>query len=168
MLMLLQGIPHLVILDGDDATVITLDGRTAIAKDQYGLEFPWRARTLLNMMPKPLKRLVKAQIVKVGSSLQSLLKGIIQGIAPGKVAQWLKDKTGMILVAIKEKVLIYIREKVNRSGPAETAVAPGRGSTIEKNSQNSRKQVETVDMDDDIDLDDIPSIQEDSDELISA
>jgi predicted DCC family thiol-disulfide oxidoreductase YuxK len=65
MLMLLQGIPHLVILDGDDATVITLDGRTAIAKDQYGLEFPWRARTLLNMMPKPLKRMVKAQIVKV-------------------------------------------------------------------------------------------------------
>lgn len=171
MLMLLQGIPHLVILDGDDATVITLDGRTAIAKDQYGLEFPWRARTLLNLMPKPLKRLVKAQIVKVGTSLQGLLQGIIQGIAPGKVAHWLKDKTAMILMAIKEKIVMYIREKVNRSAPAETAIAPGKDSTVDGNSQNRRKQIETVEMDDDIDLDDVPratSIQEESDVLISA
>lgn len=166
-----KGIPHLVILDGDDATVITLDGRTAIAKDQYGLEYPWRARTLMNFLPKPLKRLVKAQLAKVGTSLQNLLQGFIQGIAPGKVAHWLKGKTAMLLVAIKEKILIYIREKMNSSTPAETVVEGG--STKEGNSQKQNRELVEVEMDDSIDLDDIEfpsatSQEESSDILISA
>jgi thiol-disulfide isomerase/thioredoxin len=58
----LKGIPHLVLLDGDDTSVISLDGRTVIAKDQHGLEYPWRPRTLLSLLPKPLKRLVRTEV----------------------------------------------------------------------------------------------------------
>lgn len=88
----LKGIPHLVILDGDDATVLTLDGRTAIAKDPYGLEYPWRPRTLLSLLPKPLKRLLKAQLEKLLHSLKSTIRGALEGIAPGKVLKWFMDK----------------------------------------------------------------------------
>ena len=36
-----QGIPSLVILNADDASVITLDGRSAVSKDPTGNKFPW-------------------------------------------------------------------------------------------------------------------------------
>ncbi len=38
----LKGIPHLVILDGEDGSSITTDGRTNVLKDSYGLTFPVR------------------------------------------------------------------------------------------------------------------------------
>jgi len=36
-----DGIPALVILNADDATVITKDGRSAVMKDPTGTKFPW-------------------------------------------------------------------------------------------------------------------------------
>ena len=58
-----KGFPHMVILDGYDASVYTLDGRTMVAKDKYGLEFPWAPRTLMNALPRPLKDLIKRQVM---------------------------------------------------------------------------------------------------------
>jgi hypothetical protein len=45
----MKGIPHLVILDGDDASLITTDGRTNVLKDSYGLTFPVNATDRKNM-----------------------------------------------------------------------------------------------------------------------
>src|SRR5690242_1623413 len=40
-----RGIPHFVLLEGEDASIITLEGREKLQQDRYGLEFPWRARS---------------------------------------------------------------------------------------------------------------------------
>ena len=70
----LKGIPHLVLLDGDDATLITTDGRTCLMKDQYGLEFPWRPRTLLSLLPKPMKRFLSIQLIIIFLTLYQDLR----------------------------------------------------------------------------------------------
>lgn len=69
----IQGIPSLVILD-TDGSVITKDGRTAVAEDPSGKNFPWR--------PKPIKDLIGDSFVgKDGASLDaSAITGKIIGI----------------------------------------------------------------------------------------
>jgi len=69
-----KGIPHLVVLDGD-AKVITTDGRTMVAKDPYGLEFPWKPKSLASLIPKPLRRLLACQVDKVMTGGRNFLKG---------------------------------------------------------------------------------------------
>ena len=88
----LKGIPHLVVLDGHDATVYSLDGRTKVAQDKYGLEFPWRPRTLMNLLPRPVASLLKAQIEKVKASLLQLLTGLSDLLAPKRLLKLLLDK----------------------------------------------------------------------------
>lgn len=80
-----KGIPHLVILDGYDATVYTLDGRGAVAKDPYGLEFPWEPKTLMSVLPRPVRNMIKAQIDTFKSSIRKALSGILQSIMPPSV-----------------------------------------------------------------------------------
>lgn len=41
-----SGIPTLVILDGENGSIITTDGRSSIAEDPMGENFPWRPPTL--------------------------------------------------------------------------------------------------------------------------
>ena len=108
----LKGIPHLVILDGDDASVISLDGRTVIANDQHGLEYPWRPRTLLSLLPKPLKRMVKAQIEKVTTSVRSTLRGVLDSLAPAKVLNWLLKKLETLFLSAKEQAMDKINEQM--------------------------------------------------------
>lgn len=88
----LKGIPHLVVLDGNDASVYTLDGRTKIAQDPYGLEFPWRPRTLMNLLPRPVARIVKLQIEQLKIKMTKLMSGLLDQIAPRKILGQLLDK----------------------------------------------------------------------------
>lgn len=81
-----------------------------VAKDQYGLEYPWRARTLINMMPKPLRKILKTQINQV----MGVLQGILQGAAPGKILNWMKLQSVSILKITKEKIMILIKEKFSK------------------------------------------------------
>jgi len=85
----LKGIPHLVILDGVDATVYTLDGRTKIQQDKYGLEFPWRPRTIMNMLPRPVKAMIQKQIDSFKFKLQKLLQGMMEGLLPNQLIKQL-------------------------------------------------------------------------------
>ena len=125
----LKGIPHLVILDGDDASIISLDGRTLIAKDQHGLEYPWRPRTLLSILPKPLKRLIKAQLDKLVSSLRSTLQGVLDSLAPAKVINWLTKKVTELLAAGKEQ-----------AAPAQGKPGPSSAQTQAQRQQQQLQQ----------------------------
>lgn len=85
-----RGIPHLVILD-EDTRVITTDGRTMVAKDPYGLEFPWKPKSLLSLVPRPLRRLITAQVQKAKASSIHFLKGLASGLAPDKVMHFMTN-----------------------------------------------------------------------------
>jgi thiol-disulfide isomerase/thioredoxin len=76
-----KGIPHLVFLDGYDASIFTTDGRTAVAKDPYGLEFPYKPRTLMALLPRPIKKLIKAQM----DSFKLFLQGMLESMSPKRV-----------------------------------------------------------------------------------
>lgn len=77
-----KGIPHLVILDGKDASVYTLDGRTMVLKDQYGVEFPWRPKTLLYMLPGPIRSVVQSMINNVKTKLMRIVLSILESVIP--------------------------------------------------------------------------------------
>lgn len=125
-----QGIPHLVILDGDDATLITLSGTQMVAKDQYGLEYPWRARTLINMMPKPLRKILKTQI----NQAMGVLQGMLEGVAPRKILGWMKVQTITYLGIVQEKIMVLIKEKMSRP------VSEGSGNNREEATRKSSQQ----------------------------
>jgi thiol-disulfide isomerase/thioredoxin len=55
----IEGIPTLVLLEGSDASIITLDGTAKVSTDTYGVEFPWRARRLSSFVPKPVNAFLK-------------------------------------------------------------------------------------------------------------
>jgi hypothetical protein len=78
----LKGIPHLVILDGYDASVYTLDGRTMVAKDKYGLEFPWAPRNFLTVLPRPLQRVIKGWVKAAKTKVKGLVRGVLEGFMP--------------------------------------------------------------------------------------
>lgn len=69
----LTGIPYLVLLDGSDGSIISLEGREKILNDNYGIEFPWRSRSLLNFLPEALKKRVGRLVGDVKSSLARML-----------------------------------------------------------------------------------------------
>ena len=119
-----------MILDGDDATLITLSGTQMVAKDQYGLEYPWRARTLINMMPKPLRKILKTQI----NQAMGVLQGMLEGIAPRKVLGWMKIQTITYLGIAQEKIMVLIKEKMSRP------VSEGNGSNREEAKRKSNQQ----------------------------
>jgi Thioredoxin-like len=159
----LKGIPHLVILDGDDASVITLDGRTAIAKDPYGLEYPWRPRTLLSLLPKPLKRLLKAQLEKLLISLKSTIRGALEGLAPGKVLNWIMKKLQNAVSEAGSTAASRLKEKLSGADAGQGTGqgrrghsggdGSGSGSGAEIRKQSAQKQsgaamdVDVVDVD---------------------
>ena len=84
-----KGIPHLVILDGQDASTYTLDGRTKVLQDPYGLEFPWRPRTPGNLikqfLPRSLRTIFGRQIANVKGKIFTLLRGFLQSFLPGSI-----------------------------------------------------------------------------------
>lgn len=93
----LKGIPHLVFLDGDDASVYTLDGRSKVLKDKYGLEFPYAPRSLQMLLPKPLRRLISGFIDKGESAIKKFVAGILESLSPKKVIAAISKKLGKLL-----------------------------------------------------------------------
>ena len=55
----LNGIPYLVILDGYDGSIISLEGRQKVLSDSYGLEFPWRTRSLMQLLPRSSQKKIR-------------------------------------------------------------------------------------------------------------
>lgn len=83
-----KGIPHMVFLDGEDASVYTLDGRTKVMSDPYGLEFPYRPRSLTRLVPKPIKTLVARQM----KSMVMFLQGCLDSFSFGKILGFVKKQ----------------------------------------------------------------------------
>jgi hypothetical protein len=104
----LKGIPHLVIIDGEDGSIITLDGRTMVLKDKYGLEFPWRPRTLMNLLPKSLKHAIESKIARTRAALSNLITGLMQSIAPQQLI-------ASIITGIKETLLSFLQSVLAKS-----------------------------------------------------
>jgi len=50
-----SGIPTLILLDGETGAVLTADGRSIVAEDPNGENFPWK--------PKPLSELIGDKFV---------------------------------------------------------------------------------------------------------
>ena len=105
-----KGIPHLVILD-EDGTIITTDGRTMVAKDPYGLEFPWKPRTLTSLIPKPLQRLLKQQAKKYKEQGLNVLKGVASGLAPEKVFDFVSNKLIPAVSSVIVKAYNLVQDK---------------------------------------------------------
>lgn len=81
----LKGIPHLVILDGFDASIYTLDGRTKVSQDKYGLEFPWRPRNLMNILPRPVKSFIQKHLNVIKLKLNTFMYGVLESIIPQSI-----------------------------------------------------------------------------------
>ena len=101
----LKGIPHLVIIDGDDGSIITLDGRTMVLKDKYGLEFPWRPRTLMNLLPKGLKTIIESKVTKTKAAITNFIQGAMQGLAPQQLLQTIIMSIKKMLSSLIETIL---------------------------------------------------------------
>lgn len=78
----MKGIPHFVILDGYDATVYSLDGRTLVMKDQYGLEYPYRPFSVLNFMPRSIRSIITTEMKKVKTTFLVFLKNVLASLIP--------------------------------------------------------------------------------------
>eukprot|EP00128_Syssomonas_multiformis_P008255 Colp12_sorted_trinity150504_noHs@17027 len=84
-----RGIPYLVLLDGADGSVYTLDGRGKLSQDPYGLEFPWRPRTpgaiLKRIVPASVSTLIANQIGGVKQRFVAALQSVLSKFAPGRL-----------------------------------------------------------------------------------
>ena len=107
----LKGIPHLVIIDGEDGSIFTLDGRTMVLKDKYGLEFPWKPRTLLNFLPKGLKNVITNKIEKTKLSVMNFVNGFLQGLAPQKLLQVITLKIKNLFFSLVENIVHKVKSK---------------------------------------------------------
>lgn len=77
----LKGIPHLVLIDAQ-GNVLTTDARTAVMKDQHGLQFPWQGANLSKLVPGPLKQAIARRIAEAKAAVKRFLRGILQGWMP--------------------------------------------------------------------------------------
>lgn len=84
-----RGIPYLVVLDGTDGSVYTLDGRGKLAQDPYGLEFPWRPRTpgalLKRIVPVSVRQIIAKQFANVKQRCVTALRSLLSKVAPGRL-----------------------------------------------------------------------------------
>lgn len=101
----LKGIPHLVIIDGEDGSIITLDGRTMVLKDKFGLEFPWRPRTLMNLLPKGLKNIIENKIKKTKAAITNFIEGLMQGLYPQQLLQKVIIHIKNLFISLLESIV---------------------------------------------------------------
>ena len=118
---MLAGIPHLAIIDGDDLSVITLDGRTNILKDRYGLEFPYRPRNIFNLLPIPkfVKKMISNELNKLKLTVKTVLDGFLSQLVPDKILNWAKIqlvKLMKILYQLSKQGLGSIMSTISGSG----------------------------------------------------
>lgn len=110
----------------------------AVVKDQYGLEYPWRARTLMNMMPKPLKKLLKNQL----NTFFKVFQGVLDGVAPKRVLAWLQVQVLHLASLAKVQIVAFINEKTGRKPSAD--LSNGGGSSKEENSRRKSSQGQQI------------------------
>lgn len=79
-----KGIPHLVFLDARTGEVISLDGRGKVLKDPYGLEFPWRGRSIINLVPFSIREAIRSQFYRTWQKIFGTVWKLIKGFFPGK------------------------------------------------------------------------------------
>lgn len=84
-----KGIPHLVLLDGEDAAVYTLDGRSKILQDKYGVEFPYKPRSLMSFVPRPVKRFFSNALGNIKTRLMKVIQSILEGLIPKRLLNML-------------------------------------------------------------------------------
>ena len=53
--------------------------------DKYGLEFPYRPRSLLNLIPKSVKAIIKQKIQALHIQLKQFLYGFLEGFLPSNI-----------------------------------------------------------------------------------
>eukprot|EP01035_Chromulina_nebulosa_P024335 gene24335-31665_t len=72
----LKGIPHLVFIDGVDGSIYTTDGRLNVMKDKYGVEYPYQPKTIINLLPSPIKRYINKVVSEWTDRLKETLSGL--------------------------------------------------------------------------------------------
>jgi nucleoredoxin len=82
----LKGIPHLVLLDSE-GKVLSLDARTQVMKDPYGLQFPWQGPSLGRLVPSSVRNLVIKQLSSLKMGLKNLLHKLLQRILPASIVK---------------------------------------------------------------------------------
>lgn len=138
----------------------------------------------MNMIPKPLKRLIKTQTQRVATSFKNTVQGLLEGMAPGRVVHFLQVKATAFLLFIRNKVIAYIKSKTNRSPAADREDVTNRNDKENENQKrssnsNSHQQKQEVerdfieeydDLDIDVDIDFSPSgtVENDKPVLVSA
>jgi hypothetical protein len=68
-----NGIPLLAVFDNIDGSLISCDGVSLVMNDRYGIEYPWRPRSILSLVPKPIRRLMGYQIAAIQNKLMSYM-----------------------------------------------------------------------------------------------
>lgn len=127
-------------------------------KDKYGLEYPWRSRSLINLIPKPLKRLLKNQI----NHCVRVLEGMLEGVAPKKVLVWMQGQAIRLLSIAKEKTVAYIKTQMEK----KPSVNGGNNSEEISQKKTARNQQLEVAVTEDYDID--VEVSEDQSVLASA
>lgn len=75
-----KSIPSLVLLDGEDGSVITTDGRSKIPADKAGVGFPWRGagkNLARSFVPGPVRRAVGGLLNRVRLRFINLLRACL-------------------------------------------------------------------------------------------
>lgn len=81
----MQGIPHLVLLDGSDGSVITLDGKKVVMQDTAGLQFPWqpRAQRIISLLvPSFVRTFVRQQVAAVKLAILLAAYKVLSPVLP--------------------------------------------------------------------------------------
>lgn len=80
----LDGIPKLIIFD-ESGQLISCEGVTLVYNDMYGVEFPWKAITLMSIIPKPLVSYANMKLNAIRSTAVSLVTRVSNQLTPLRI-----------------------------------------------------------------------------------
>lgn len=97
----LAGIPCLVLLDGTSSSVITLDGRQHVLDDRFGVQFPWRSKSLLNWVSTSVQRKVSGLVTEAKAQ-------VLRALHPRRILLAVRDVlAGAVTLAIELLRSVY-------------------------------------------------------------
>ena len=91
-----------------------------IAHASYGLEFPWRPRSVLSLIPKPLKKMLAAQLEIAKKYLLNVFRGVQEGLAPAKVAAFFKSHIVPMIMKGFKGIMEMMNSKLNPNSNSGT------------------------------------------------
>lgn len=91
----------------------------------------------MNMLPKPLKRILKSKIDQV----VAISQGMLEGIAPRRVLGWMKVQVMNLLSAAKVQTVAFIKEKAAKKHRPTAEVGQANDDSKSKFSQEKKGQV---------------------------